>query len=322
MTRLAKDRALETLRSEERALKSLRKVLDRDFDKALSILGEREGRVIVTGIGKSGFIGMKISSTLTSLGHQSSFLHPVEAIHGDLGFVSPGDVVIAISFSGESPEIIKLIRYLKRDFEVKLVSISRSKDTSVGKLSDCVIEVPVSIEGSPHGVAPMSSTTATLVIGDMIASALTSPKTFKKHHFAKFHPGGGLSLSLHKVKEFMTRGPDVPLVKDGESVEKALWKMSDKGLGTTGVIDVKGVLVGVVTDGDIRRYVLSKKFGLKNSVKSMMTKNPKSIDSESTLKDALEVMEKYRITTLFVKNGRNKIEGIIHIHDIIEGKII
>jgi arabinose-5-phosphate isomerase len=318
----AKDRALETLKAEEQALKSLRKALDKTFVPAISILSSRAGRIIVSGIGKSGFIGMKIAATLTSLGQQATFLHPVEAIHGDLGFVSPGDVVIVISFSGESSEVIKLVKYLRRDFSVQVISITKSPSSTIGKLSDAVIEVPVKTEGSPHGVAPMASTTATLVIGDMIASALTSPKDFKKDQFARLHPGGGLSLTLNKVKDFMMKGNAVPRVADSTSFSEALKVMSDKKLGTTGVVDKRGKLVGIVTDGDIRRYLISTKFDPEVRVSQVMTKNPKTITSESTLKEALELMEKYRITTLFVKNSKDKIEGIIHIHNIVEGNIV
>ncbi len=315
-------RARETLISEEKAIKSLKSLVFGPLKKALDIIINRKGRIVITGIGKSGFIGMKISATLTSLGHKAIFLHPVEAIHGDLGFVSPGDCVIALSFSGESPEVIKLVKYLKAGFEVQIISITKNKNTTLGKLSDFVIELPIKNEGSPHGIAPMASTTATLVLGDMIASALTSPRTFKKGHFAKFHPGGGLALTLRQVSEVMTRGNDVPLVKDNWTLPKALKEMSIKILGVTGVVNEKKELVGVITDGDIRRYLLSRVYNRDVLVKEVMTKKPKTIESSSTLKKALEMMEKYRITSLFVHSKNKKVKGILHIHDILEEAVL
>lgn len=323
MSNSPRERARETLRCEDQAVKMLaRTTLNKRFDQAIALLSERQGRIIVSGIGKSGFIGMKIAATFTSLGHQAAYLHPVEAIHGDLGFVSPGDVVIAISFSGESLEIMKLVKYLRKDFDVKVIAITKNKNSSLGKLSDVVVEIPVKDEGSPHGIAPMASTTATLVMGDMFASALTSPKIFKKDHFARFHPGGGLTLSLRKVKEFMTKGVNVPLIKETATIIDALKKMSDKFLGVTGIVNKKGQLSGVITDGDIRRHLVSDKFDPSMMVSELMTRNPKSVSKEATLKEALELMENHRITSLFVNNGKKKVEGIIHIHDIVEGNVV
>lgn len=317
MKNSSRERAITTLRNEQKALTALNKILDKNFDKAISLLSARAGRIIVSGVGKSGFIGMKMAATLTSLGQRAIFLHPVEAIHGDLGYVSPGDCVIALSFSGESPEMVKLVKLLRQDFDVTVISITKKRNSSLGKISDVTIELPVKEEGSPYGVAPMASTTATLAVGDLIASALTSPKVFRKDHFARLHPGGGLALSLKKVREFMTGGRDTPLIKDSKTVWDALAAMSKKVLGVTGVVNKKGILVGVITDGDIRRFLLSEKCDLNEPLVKAMSRKPKSISTDSTLEAALKYMEKYRITSLFVLNKRNKPVGIIHIHDIL-----
>ncbi len=322
MLRSANSRARLTLKHEINALRALNKVFYGSFGEAIALLNARTGRIIVTGIGKSGFIGMKMAATLTSLGHKSTFLHPVEAIHGDLGSVSAGDVVVAMSFSGESPEVLKLVKYLRKDFEVKIISIAQKRDSTLGKLSDVAIEVPVKNEGSPHGIAPMASTTATLVIGDMIASALTSPRKFNKGQFARFHPGGGLALSIRAVHELMTKGRDVPLVKKTDTLINAIKKMSGKFRGITGVVNVKEELVGTITDGDIRRFLKAGKYKDDVVVSAVMSGKPKIISKDDTLKSALVTMEAHRVTSLFVLDEKKIPIGIIHIHDIIEGNVI
>lgn len=316
----SKKRALVTLKSASNALKSLKKSIHK-LEPAVALLKARKGNIVVTGVGKSGFIGQKIAATLTSLGHRAAFLHPVEALHGDLGTVGEGDVVIAISFSGESQEVVRLIKYLKKDFNVEVLAITKNVSTPLGKLATIVLPLFIKDEGCPLGVAPMASTTATLVLGDMLAAALTEPKDFKKTHFARLHPGGGLALSLRTVGEVMTKGIGVPLVDESANFTMALVKMSEKHLGVTGVVHKSGNLAGIVTDGDVRRFLISKKFSIGAQVGLVMTKNPKTTESGMTLKDALALMEKYRITSLFVLRAKKPI-GIIHIHDIIEGNII
>lgn len=314
------NRALNTLAAEKKAVNGLKKTLNKEFIEAISFLKNRSGKVILTGIGKSGFIAQKIAATLTSLGQSSVYLHPVEAMHGDIGVISEGDVIIALSFSGESPEIIKLIKYLKKDFGTKIISITNSRKNSLGKLSDKVIQIKVDDEGCPVGVAPMASTTAMLIVGDMIAAALTSPNNFKKDNFARFHPGGGLAMSLKPVESIMRKREEIPMVKENSNFKLILSEMNKKKMGITGVLNIKNKLTGVITDGDIRRYFLSHENIKGITAIDLMTKTPKNITKNVSLKDAIELMEKYKITSLFVVE-KNKPLGIIHIHDILEKSI-
>lgn len=314
-------RAKATLEQELLALRSLSKTIEKDLALVIEILRHRKGRIIVIGIGKSGFIGMKISATLVSLGNPAVFLHPADALHGDTGVVSDGDVILAISFSGRTAEVLKIVKYLKKEFTVKTVSITGSKDSPLARLSDGHITIHVKDEGSPHGFAPMASTTASLVVGDMIASALTSPTTFKKGQFARFHPGGGLALTMASVAEVMTRGADVPIVKDTQFLPEALKVMSGKFLGVTGVVNNKKQLIGVITDGDVRRFLIKNPRDVHIPVTDIMNKKPKSISGSATLKEALSIMEEFRITSLFVLDMKHTISGIIHIHTIIEGNL-
>jgi arabinose-5-phosphate isomerase len=315
----SKKRALIALQSSQKALKNLSKSLPALL-KAVELVQQRAGAIVVTGVGKSGFIGQKIAATLTSLGHRSVFLHPVDALHGDIGTVGQGDVVLAISFSGESNEVVRLVKYLRKEFDVQVVSLVKSAHTSLGTLSDVVIPLLVTDEGCPLGVAPMASTAATLVIGDMLAAALTEPESFKKKHFARLHPGGGLALTLRKVHEVMKTGRAVPLVPNTVSVVEALDEMSKKHLGLTGVVNPTGRLTGIVTDGDVRRFLTSSRFATDSPVSAMMTKKPKSIGASASLKEALALMEKHRITSLFVLD-KGKPVGVVHIHDIIESNV-
>jgi arabinose-5-phosphate isomerase len=310
-------RAQKVLFAEEKALKNLRKSLDKNFDEAIKILYKRTGNIITTGIGKSSYVAMKIAATLTSLGQKAMFLHPTEAIHGDSGMVSDGDIILALSFSGETQEVLRLIKHLKKEFDIQVVALTRSKNSSLGKLSDHCIEITVSEEGSSITLAPMASTTATLVMGDMIASALTSSKKFELKHFARLHPGGGLALSFKTVEESMKTKDKIPLVKDSEYFTKVLVEISHKGLGVAGVVNNSGKLVGVVSDGDIRRFLASKNFAMNAQVKIFMTKKPKTIRKVATLREVLSVMEDHKITSLFAVDKNTSPIGIIHIHDII-----
>lgn len=314
-------RALFTIDQEILALKTLSKHLPDTFDRVVSLLMKRNGKIVITGIGKSGFIGMKIAATFVSLGHQAVFLHPVEALHGDAGIVSPEDIIIAISFSGESPEVVKIIRYIRKVFKNTIISISGNKSSQLGRMSDEVLILKVGHEGDPLGLAPMASATATLVIGDMLASAITSPETFKNHHFARFHPGGTLGLKLTKVKSIMKQGDGVPKISHNASMLEALQEVTHKKLGVTTVIGAKGNIVGILTDGDIRRFLL-KCHSIDNvKVEEAMTKTPKIIDPGASLAEALAVMEEFKITTLFVVDSKDRPAGVIHLHDIIEDNI-
>lgn len=313
-----KKRVIETLQNELAAIKKLRSSLNTSFFKAVQELQRRKGRIIVTGIGKSAHIGMKIVATFVSLGHPANFLHPVEALHGDTGVVSDGDIVIALSFSGESPEIIKIIRYLKNNFRLNIIAITGHATSSLSRVADYTIRIYVTNEGSPHNLAPMASTTAMLVVGDLLASAVTSPEKFEKSHFAKFHPGGSLGLKLKLAKDFMKVGKKIPITQEFTLFTRALLEINRKKQGTTGVIGKNGKLIGVITDGDIRRFLISGGDSKKAQTRDVMTRNPKTILAEESLEKALLKMEQYKITNLFVVDKKSKPVGIIHIHDILE----
>ncbi len=311
------ERSKHTLQQGIHALSALKNTAPAELEDVIKILKRRKGRVIVTGIGKSGFIGMKISATLVSLGHSSVFLHPVDALHGDTGVVSDGDALLAISFSGRSAEVVKIVKYLKKEFAVSVVSIIGNRESPLAKISDAHVTLDVRDEGSPHGFAPMASTTASLVVGDMIATALTSPTSFQKGQFARFHPGGGLALEMHTVDSVMTKGKDIPTVSRSKFLKDALKEMSEKFLGVTGVVDAHRKLVGVITDGDVRRFLLQHDFASAVTVEKIMNRTPKSVSKDASLKQALTLMEEYRITSLFVLDGKQRPIGIIHIHAIV-----
>ena len=310
-----------TLAAEEKAVRALTKALDSSFVEAVELLTSRRGKIIITGVGKSGFVGMKMAASFTSLGHPAFFLNPLDALHGDAGMVSSGDVVISISFSGESIEAVKLIAHLRKTSKIAHITITGRSISRLASLSDVALLTYITEEGSPLGLAPMASTTAALVMGDLLASALTSPESFKKGQFAKFHPGGTLGLSLRAVKEVMTSGEQLPSVREGVSFGQALEEITNKKLGIVGVVNQRSILVGTVTDGDIRRILLKYDEPKSLSARSVMTKNPKFVYAEATLKEALAVMEEFRVTSLFVVDSKKKLLGVVHIHDIVENSL-
>ncbi len=311
-----KKRILQSLKMELKAVSELSKSSS-DIIAAINLLAQRKGKIVVTGVGKSAFVGMKMAATLTSLGNHAFFLHPVDALHGDSGMILDGDIVVAISFSGESPEILKAIKHIKKIFSIKIVAITGNGKSSLGKLADKNIVIKVVDEGSPRNLAPMASTTASMVVSDLIAVGLVNPKRFKEIHFAKFHPSGNLGLMLKKVREIMHRGREVPKIAENSSFRKAINEINGKKKGIVAVVDRYGRLLGVVTDGDVRRF-----FAIHDSlsnilVRDVMTKEPKIISGDNSLRDALEKMEIHKITNLFVTDRNRKVEGILHLHDII-----
>ena len=315
-----KKRLKITLAAERTAVDNLLKTLTKRFFDAISAIQKRKGKIVITGIGKSGYMGMKTAATLTSLGHHAVFLHPVEALHGDVGMVADGDVLLVISFSGKSPEIVTIAEYLKKHFKITLIAITGNPKSDLARLSDHVLDIYVETEGSPLGLAPMASTTATLVMGDLIAVALTSPANFTKHHFARFHPGGNLGLELTTVSAVMAKGKELPLVSASTLLTKAIAESSAKKFGVVGIVDAQKKLVGVVTDGDIRRFLLKHPNITRSLAKDAMTVAPKVVDENTSLAEALTLMETYKITNVFVvKDGRPV--GIVHMHDIASRNI-
>jgi len=310
--------AQETLEIEANTLLLSAKNMDDVFEKAVKTILACKGKLIVTGVGKSGLIGAKMAATFASTGTPSFFLHPTEALHGDLGMISEGDVVIAISYSGESEELSSILPHIKR-FDIPLIGMTRSKSSTLGSFSDIVIDVVVEKEACPLDIAPTSSTTLTLALGDALAVCLMKARDFKKSDFASFHPGGALGKQLFiKVSDLM-RSEDLPIIKENTKVKDAIVKISEGRLGTVLVIDKDDSLIALVSDGDIRRALLSSDFSLDDNVLKYATKNPRTIDDETILaSEALVMIEEMKIQLLVVTNKQNKIKGVLHIHTLIE----
>jgi arabinose-5-phosphate isomerase len=315
-----KNSGREVLKNTEIAIQSLSQSIS-SLEKCVKLIERYGGDIIITGIGKSGFVGQKIASTLTSLGRRASFLHPVEAIHGDIGRLSKGDVLLALSFSGESKEVIKIADYAKKHFKVPVIAFTQSKRSSLSKIADMVVQLKIANEGSPGNLAPMASTTATLVLGDML-SVMLMAKDFEVDRFAKYHPGGALGLGLIRVENVMKSGKDLPIVAERSRIRELLKEISAKKQGVTAVVNNKKKLVGVVTDGDIRRWLLKGGNFETDKAQVVMTSTPKTITAGALLKDALRIMKEYKITALFVTDEYKRPVGIIHIHDIIEGNVV
>jgi arabinose-5-phosphate isomerase len=307
------NRAKKTLSIEIKELKNLSKVFNSNFNKAVILLSKIKGRVIVTGVGKSAHIGNKISATLASTGTPSYLIHATEASHGDLGGITKNDCILAISNSGETSELNNIINYAKR-FDIPLISISSNANSLLNKNSTIGIVYKKPIEACPHNLAPTSSTTLMLVIGDCIAMSLLELKGFKSSQFKSFHPGGNLGKDLKKINEIMHVGKSIPLAKENEKMTKTLLTMTKKSFGCVGVVDNKKNLIGIITDGDLRRNMNNDLFNLKAF--EIMTKEPTKGDKNMFVGEALNIMNRKKITGLFICE-KNKPVGIIHIHDLL-----
>lgn len=313
-----KEIAKETLKIEAQTLLESADKIDDVFDRAVEIIIACKGKLIITGVGKSGLIGAKMAATFASTGTPSFFLHPTEALHGDLGMISHNDVVLAISYSGESEELSSILPHIKR-FNTPLIGMTRDKNSTLGKYSDLVIDVIVEKEACPLNIAPTSSTTLTLALGDALAVCLMKAKNFKKSDFASFHPGGALGKQLFvKVKDLM-RTKDLPLVRADTKVKNAILKISEGRLGTVLVVDEQNRLLALMSDGDIRRALMSEDFSLEESVLKYATKNPKTIEDENILaSEALVIIEEMKIQLLVVTDKQKRVLGVLHIHTLIE----
>ena len=307
------NRAKKTLSTEVKELKNLSKIFNNNFYKAVILLSKVKGRVIVTGVGKSGHIGNKISATLASTGTPSYLIHATEASHGDLGGITKDDCILAISNSGETSELNNIISYSKR-FDIPLVSISSNAKSLLNKNSAVGIVYKKPIEACPHNLAPTSSTTIMLVIGDCIAMSLLELKGFKSSQFKNFHPGGNLGKDLKKVHEIMHTGSSLPLAKENDKMTKTLITMTKKSFGCVGVINNNKKLIGIITDGDLRRSMNDNLFNLK--AVNLMTKKPSTGNKDMLVGEALNIMNNKKITSLFICE-KNKPVGIIHIHDLL-----
>lgn len=319
------ERASQVLQEESKAVLDLIETLDHRFETAVELILSSKGRVVCTGMGKSGHIARKVAATLASTGTPALFLHPGEGVHGDLGMVTADDVVLAFSNSGETSEVISLLPSLRR-IGAKLISVVGNPSSTLGKNSDVVLIVCVDKEACPLGLAPTSSTTAALALGDALAVCLLDQHQFTPENFAVFHPGGSLGRKLLlTVENIMHGGENNPIIYKGSTVQDALFVMTHKGLGATNVIDEEGHLIGLVTDGDIRRGLDSGSNFLVWPVEDMMTKTPRTITKDKLAAEALHMMEKHQprpITVLPVVSEDGKSLGLVHITDLLRRGII
>ena len=305
-----------TIIEQKYALEKMLEVIDKSIFKAINLLQKQKGKIIVTGLGKSGHIGLKISSTLASTGSPSLYINCSEANHGDLGIIEKKDVILALSKSGETKEMIPIIHYAKNN-KIKIISITSNPDSFLSKNANVSCILPNLPESCPLNLAPTTSTTMMLVLGDAIAIELMKIKKFKKENFKRYHPGGMLGRSLLSVKNIMHIKDNVPLVNTKESMREALLKMTSIGFGCVGVINSKNELKGIITDGDLRRNI--RKNFLTLPIEKIMTKKPLTINKEENVMEALNVMNKNKITALFVTDANSKVpQGIVHIHDCLK----
>jgi arabinose-5-phosphate isomerase len=320
------EQAKRVLRVEADAVAALIDRIDERFEQAVHLILNCKGRVVVTGMGKSGLIGKKIAATLASTGTPALFLHPAEGIHGDLGMVTRGDAVIALSNSGETEEISRMLPSLKR-LGIKIIALTGNAESTLAKNSDIVIDIGVKEEACPLGLAPTASTTATLAMGDALAVALLDQRGFKEEDFACFHPGGTLGKRLLlRVRDLMHVGDAVPIVREGTLIKDAIYEISSKKMGITAVVNAAGKLVGVISDGDLRRWMeKTEKSGenlLAKTAGDIMTKKPKTAQKDALAAEAVSVMEKNSITCLIVADANVKPEGVIHLHDLLKAGVV
>ncbi len=311
------EKGKQVIRIESEAVANLENSINEDFIKAVDTIYESTGRVVLTGMGKSGLIARKIVSTLNSTGTAAIYLHPTDALHGDLGMVRKEDVVILISKSGNTEEISNLIPMLKR-LNVKLIAMAGDKESRLASECDIYLDVAVKEEACPHDLAPTASTTATLAMGDALSVALLQKRNFTAQDFALLHPGGSLGKRLSlKIKEIMIKGDSIPKVNEEASIKDVILEITSKRLGTTCIINDKGILKGIITDGDLRR-LLERTLEIKNlRAKDIMTKNPKVMKENYLASFALQQMENYKITSLIIIDNENHPIGIVHLHDLI-----
>jgi arabinose-5-phosphate isomerase len=316
------ERARRVLEIEAQAVTALIRRLDERFIRAIEILEECQGRVVLTGMGKSGFIAKKIAATLASTGTPALYLHPAEGVHGDLGMIVRGDVVIAVSNSGVTPELIEILPALKR-LDVKVIALVGSLDSIVAKQSDVALDVSVEEEACPLDLTPTASTTAALAMGDALAVALFEKRGFRAEDFAVLHPGGRLGRRLLlRVRDLMHAGDEMPIVSEETPMRDAVLEISSKRLGMTVVIDGGGRIAGIITDGDLRRGLEKYSDLLDRPAKACMTRYPKIIDREELAARAVQVMEQHKITSLLIVDGAGRPDGVVHLHDILRAGIV
>ncbi|MCD6212447.1 MAG: KpsF/GutQ family sugar-phosphate isomerase [Sulfurovum sp.] len=313
--------AQETFHIEADALHKAAQRLDQNFLDAIELILNTKGKLIITGVGKSGLVGAKMAATFASTGTSSFFLHPTEALHGDLGMIGKEDILMAISYSGESEELTKILPHIKR-FDIPLIGLTGQKESSLGRYSDVFLDISIDKEACPLNIAPTTSTTLTMALGDALAVALMEKRQFKKEDFASFHPGGSLGKKLFiKIKDLM-RTKNLPIIDDETSVKEAVVVMSEGKLGTVLITDKNEKFTALLSDGDLRRALMNETFSLDHSAMIYATKNPKSYQNTELLAyEALEIIENDRIQLLPITNEQSKIIGVLHIHDLVNAGI-
>ena len=305
--------AQKALSDEIEGLSLLKEFFNSDFEKAVNAIFNSKGKVVVTGVGKSGHIGRKISATLSSTGTPSYFIHPTEASHGDMGMIEEKDIILAISWSGETTELGNIVKYALEN-KIKLIGLSSNKESHLAKSSNIALNIPMVEEACPNGLAPTTSTTMQLVIGDAIAISLLNIRDFNKDNFRSLHPGGQLGAALAVVKDVMHSGESLPTIDIGSPMSEALIKISEKGFGCIGVIS-NNSLEGIITDGDLRRHMGPEI--LNNKVESIMTKRPQMVSSKLLVSDALKLINNLGIQGLFVTDDGKIPIGFVNFHDLI-----
>jgi arabinose-5-phosphate isomerase len=313
--------ARKVLQTEAAAILALVDRLDGTFERAVALLLECRGRVIVTGIGKSGIICQKIAATFASTGTPAFFLHPAEAIHGDLGVLQADDVILALSYSGETEELLRLLEAIKR-LGARLVAITGDCQSSLGKAADVTLDCRVSEEACPLNLVPTASTTAALALGDALAMTLLVAKGFKQEDFASLHPGGKLGKKLMRVEQLMHAGDQTPVVRVDTVMPEIIYEMSSKGLGMSCVVDDARHLVGIITDGDLRRHMSNGTNILSRRAADVMTRRPVTIAPDMLATQALHDLEQRKITSLVVVNAANVVQGVVHLHDLWRTQMI
>ncbi len=310
--------ARRTLETESAGLAQLVAALDSGlgapFIQATAAIAAARGRVIISGMGKSGLVGRKITATLASTGTPAHFVHPGEASHGDLGMIAAEDVIIALSWSGETTELADIISYSRR-FKVMLIAITSNADSTLAREADIPLVLPKAQEACPNGLAPTTSTTMQMALGDALAVALLEARGFTAEDFRQFHPGGKLGARLTFVRAIMHTGDAVPLVKSGATMAEAILEMTARGFGCVGVVDTDGHLTGIVTDGDLRRHMRPDLTTL--IVDQVMSRKPRTISADDLAVEALEMLNRNRITAVLVVDGTDRPEGIVHLHDLL-----
>ena len=312
--------ARRVLETEAEAVRALVDRLDQRFERAVELIETCRGRVVVTGMGKSGLVGKKLAATLAATGTPALFLHPADGVHGDLGMLVRGDVVLALSHSGETEEILALVPAIKR-LAVPLVALTGRPTSRLAQHADLVLDVSVREEACPMNLTPTSSAAAALALGDALAIAVLTRRGLGPDDMARLHPGGAIGRRLVRVAELMHRGDEMPVVPESAPLEAVIRAMSAKGLGCTGVVDAAGRLTGIVTDGDLRRAVERGVGALPPTAGGAMTRRPKTVGRAELAVTALELMERHKITQLFIVDDEGRPDGILHLHDLLRAKI-